>query len=180
MCPLFCPLSRRMPQDKTITILLPPLLQPTCHCCTKSLRLRHPTCVQCSAGPVKHSQPLTLSVSVHLPSMHSWACSCAKSLATAHLAVLASDVIIRCSGRARFCALVMAPIHSTGSDANHGCNGRLPRSFICLHGCRNLCIHVPRNSKDATDGSNRASGQWLFREAHIPAECRNLCILHQL
>ena len=42
---------------------------------------------------------------------------------------------------------------------------RLPRSFTYLHGCRNLCIPhqlpIPRNSEDATHGSNRASGPSL-------------------
>ena len=66
--------------------------------------------------------------------------------------------------------------------------------FTYLHGCRNLCIshqlRFPRNSENATDGSNRASGQSLFISPTYPSRrlprsftylhgCRNLCIPHQ-
>ena len=66
---------------------------------------------------------------------------------------------------------------ATAPLANRCPSRRLPRSFTYLHGCRNLCIPhqlpIPMNSEDATDGSNRASGQSLFisptSEKLIPA-----------
>ena len=55
---------------------------------------------------------------------------------------------------------------ATAPLANRYPSRLVPTSFTYLHGCRNLCIPhqlpIPRNSEDATDGSNRASGQSLF------------------
>ena len=60
----------------------------------------------------------------------------------------------------------MQQMAATAPLAHRWQSRRLPRSFTYLHGCRNLCIphqlRIPRNSEDATDGSNRASSQSQF------------------